>query len=545
MRRLLFVMGCVVPFLLARTLWAADASHDVIAGNYDMRICTGTCSFRDLANVAAEGTVILFAKALEKNDLERFDEHRFTHHSGEPINGCFTFRHVATSSANLWVEDVGVTSWSFENGRYGFALFHSPDAGYQVSVERTTTGLSGTGSSWGAGAAAPESPSREIVIARRTGDANLSNCTFQTADEREFNRLLADPARAEIFAIEDAYRKKLIADLQSSRSPRDWAMAGWLQKFEAGEAPILRARKAAPNDRFIRWMSAVRTHAETVPVSLNGASGFTFQDRAIDDAAVTELQRTDADNAFVWLASLREASIRNDQNAIDAALTHLAESKYYDDHAAELLKAQLDLFRRHRLPGDYFAAVARLDAGWRLNGAFTKDVAPYYENHYPFADIGIHNLFFFMEDDGTHELFAVCTQQAERSKARNDACIKSGRLLSAHSRRIAARDSGSMLLSEIGEFTDDDLARVRAQAWVAAKYNEIHPHAGSSGRPFVRDDIAFINDWLDSSDEYEAMRRAVVRAGKPLVPPDDFSLNKALYANFEIAHKKSSDEKSH
>jgi hypothetical protein len=533
-----FVMSCVVPLLLAHGLHAAEEAGDAIAGTYDIRVCTGACSFDAPANVVVEGTVILFAKPLEKVDVDRFDTHRFASYFGESVNGCFMLERVGESSIYAGAEKVGVTSWSFENGRYGFSLYHSPDAGYQVSVDRTASGLSGTGASWGIGAAKPDSSAKQTVIARRTGDANLSNCTFETADEHELNRLLADPARTEMFAIETAYRKKLIAELQSSPSSRDWAMAGWLQNNEAADASILRARKAAPTDRFIRWMAVIRTRSYSVPVSMNGAAGFTIQYKEIDSAAASELQRTDSDNAYVWLLSLRDAVDRNDERDIDTALARLASSSYYDDHAAELLKAQLDLFRTHPLPDDYFAAVARLDAGWRLHGAFTKNVAPYYENHYPFADIGIHNLFFLSDEEGMQQLFSVCTRQSGNSAAREAACVKTARVLAAHARRTSARDSGSTLLSDIGDVTSDDRARAREQAWIAAKFGVIHPHVGKSERPFVRDDVAFIDDWIDTSDENEAMRKAVARVGKPLAPPADFSLDESMHPTIETKQKK-------
>ena len=94
-----------------------------------------------------------------------------------------------------------------------------------------------------------------------------------------------------------------------------------------------------------------------------------------------------------------------------------------------------------------------------------------------------------------------------------------------------------MLLSEINDFADEDVARARGQAWIASQYGEIHPRV-SGGRPFVQDEIAFVNDWMEAGDEFEAMHRAVVRAGKPLQPPEDFQLNKALYGNFEKAQAK-------
>lgn len=503
------------------------------AGTYDILVCNGTCSFDRPEHVLVKGSIVLFKDKLEQADLQRFDENRLNHHFGEPINGCFTLETVSQSSIYAGVEKVGITSWSAQGGRYRFSLFHSPDAGYEVTVERSKNGLIGTGSSWGAGAGAPQQPSTETVIALRTGDASLANCTFQTAEEHEFRRLLADPARSEMAAIESAYRSKLLAGLELSPAPRDWAMAGWLQNSEQGEAQILRAREIAPKDPLVQWMAVVRTHASEVPVTLDGAgSAITLQWKELDSVALAELQRTEPQNAIWWLMALRNAVDRNDPGASDAALVRLAASTVYDDHAAEFLKAQLELFRTHPLPPEYFAAVARLDPGWRLNGEFTTASAPYYQNQYPFAVIGVNSLFFMTVQSGMHELYAACVQQPVRSAARAAACVTAARLLAAHANRAEMRDGGSRLLGELNDFTDEDIARARSQAWIASQYREIHPRLKDPLRPFVQEEIAFVVDWLESSDEFEAMRRAVKRAGKPLEPPEDFQLNPALYGNF-------------
>jgi hypothetical protein len=190
----------------------------------------------------------------------------------------------------------------------------------------------------------------------------------------------------------------------------------------------------------------------------------------------------------------------------------LASSDYYDDHAAELLQAQLKLFQNHPLPAQFFAAVARLDPAWKLNGEFTRDAAPYYENHYPFADIGINNLFYMPVESGMHELFVICRPQAD-SAARKDACIKIGRLLSARARRVAVRDEAFMLLSAINDFASDKVKRAHVQAWIHEQFYLIHPHNTGSQRPFVNDEIAFINAAGGFSAPIESWTHRDVRNG--------------------------------
>lgn len=535
------VISCLVPIVFSTMACAQEKSDDVIAGSYDIRICSGPCSFADSANLAAQGTLVLFAKPLEKPDLDRFNEHLFWHTTGEPTSGCYTLERV--NGSKIVIGDVGVTSWTWNDGKYNFALFRSPDAGYAVTVERTPTGFSGSGHFWGAGAAAPKKPTQETVVARRTGDANIANCTFATAEQKEFTRLLADPAREEIFAIDKTYREKLVADLESSDKPRDWAMGGWIQFGEKGDAAILRALKAAPHDHLTQWMTAMRERTFSVPVWINGAQGYSVEQKELDASPFADLSREEPDNAFAWLFAAGDAAQRKDDNAIDAALAHVASSKYYDDHATDLIKAQIELFRTHPLPDAYFAAVAKLDPGWGIHGAFSRDIAPYYENRYPFGNMGVRNIFNMSPDVGGRALYAACVQPTSRSATRTDLCIKSARLLATHARRVSERDDGSMRLNDIGQFTADDIARAREHIWMETQYAAIHPRQDMNDKPYMQEDIAFAKDWLETSDENEAMRRAVVRAGKSLVPPDDFALNETLYGNIEKAYRKTHNSK--
>jgi len=271
----------------------------------------------------------------------------------------------------------------------------------------------------------------------------------------------------------------------------------------------------------------------------DSSSGITLQARERSSSALAELQHAEPANAIWWLMALRNAVDGHDDAATNDALAHLASSDYYDDHAAELLKAQLELFHAHPLPAEFFAAVARLDPGWRLNGEFSEVVAPYYENQYPFANTGINNLFFLSVEAGMHELFMACNQQSDLGTARKSYCLKSARLLATRARRVSVREEGAMLLSQLNDFESDDVERARAQQWIHLQYSLIHPHGPGvdTGRPYVRDDIAFIKDWMESADECEAMKRAVVRAERPLQPPEDFHLDEALYGNFERARR--------
>jgi len=516
----------------------AAAAPDVIAGTYEIQICKGPCSFARTTNVISKGELVLFAHELQKEDLKRFDGNRFRHLYGEPVNGCFAIAAPGTTAAKLSAQDIGLTSWSKQQGQYRFSTYRSPDAGYVVSVSRTKAGLAGTGASWGVGVAAPDHPTKEYVIARRTGKATISKCVFETAGEHEERRLLADPARNDLFAIHDTYLRELTSVLQSSNLPRDWAMAGWLHRNGDGDGQILRAYQAAPNDSLIRWMTVLVSQASLVPAGGDSSpQASVFQYRELSGTALAQLQRDEPGNALPWLMALRNAVYDRNDAAADAALARLASSEYYDDHAGELLNAQLELYRHHPLPPEYFAAVARLDPGWRLDGQFDGEVAPYYENFYPFTNTPANNFLLLSMESGMHELYAVCAQIAGGTAARKDLCTKAARVLASGARRVDVLEAGAMLLDAMNDFASNDVERARAMAWIQAQFSELRrrlPEAGVE-HPVVRDDVAFMDDWVETANEFEAMKRAVARAGRAMQPPESFHLNTAWYGNFERA----------
>lgn len=522
---------CVI-FSIAALLSSTQARSATVtatpAGAYDISICTAGCADNRPESVLVRGRLILFAAPLAEADLQRFDQNRFMNHApDEPVNGCFTLEPLRQSAIYAGVEKTGLTFWSEHDGRIDFSLMHSPDAGYEVTVRSTPAGLTGTGTSWGAGAGAPAQHGEETIVARRVGDADISQCTFETTEERESKRLLSDPAREELLAQETAYRTKLLAELEQSHRPRDWAMAGWLQHSTSGAAQILRARKAAPEDALIRWVSVARIPDDP----LQGAP----RDRSL----LEELERSEPANAAVWNLALLRALHDNDSDATDTALARLSECTTYDDHAAEIFAAQITVFREHPLPATFFATVARLDRGWRLNGTFTPDIAPYYENQYPFAAIGSHNLFLMPPQPGVAPLFEACVRQPENRAKRSKACLATARVLAAAARAADVRTAGSMLLGEMNVFESGDVTRARNQSWIAAQYAALYPR--SDERPSVAQDTAFARDWTETKDEWEAVRRAVERAHKPLQPPPEFALNTALYGNLARAYTGPSD----
>jgi hypothetical protein len=97
--------------------------------------------------------------------------------------------------------------------------------------------------------------------------------------------------------------------------------------------------------------------------------------------------------------------------------------------------------------------------------------------------------------------------------------------------RLATKDStkgDTLIANRIGLsvlrvsriYTPDDVQRARPDDWVYRQSTLIVKD--SSNEESLRDADSCQDDWFESGSEMEAMRRRVLRAGKPVNPPDDW-----------------------
>lgn len=154
---------------------AAGLPEQSVAGSYEILICKGSCPAAGDRDVWVKGRLVLFPANLRQPELARV--HVSSHMHGIP-NGCFGLKKLPGRSyvGYAGIEEAGTTEWSIEGDQLHFALYHSPDAGYRVTVQRTTTGFDGTGQSWGVGMGAPKDSTLDKVVLRRTGAADLRQC---------------------------------------------------------------------------------------------------------------------------------------------------------------------------------------------------------------------------------------------------------------------------------------------------------------------------------------------------------------------------------
>lgn len=172
-------VSVVAACLVVSSARAADLPP--VAGTYEISICRDACPATGDENVLVKGHLVLFPAQLNDGDLARLEAaHVSSSHVQQP-NGCFTLQKLPgrTYKGYAGIDEAGLTTWSIEGNELLFALYRSPDAGYKVTAQRSTTGFAGTGKSWGAGVAAPQAPGPEDVVARRIGDADMKHCEPQ------------------------------------------------------------------------------------------------------------------------------------------------------------------------------------------------------------------------------------------------------------------------------------------------------------------------------------------------------------------------------
>ena len=165
-----------------RTAPAVDSTH-VRPGTYTLHLCRVTCDPSVPRNEIRRGWVVLDSAPIQ---LELFpDSIRkalemgaiFIRRDG-PGNGCFRLLQTRPDvETYAGIEPGGLLHWSTVKAgdSVTFALYRSPDAGHEVTIRGTQSGFSGTGESWGAGAAAVDYPP-DIVVGEYVGPPEPARC---------------------------------------------------------------------------------------------------------------------------------------------------------------------------------------------------------------------------------------------------------------------------------------------------------------------------------------------------------------------------------
>lgn len=155
------------------------------AGAYAVRFCRGSCSPHAGA-VRRTGVLVLLDEPLRDQQGRTRDKWL----EPGPINGCLRLDPVQGGGG--WLSIRGGTGWVFDphaqasrfvtwsvrapDGTVRFELDRAPDAGYQVELKPSASGLHGMGETWSVPPGALDARLPDEVDARRIGKADPSRC---------------------------------------------------------------------------------------------------------------------------------------------------------------------------------------------------------------------------------------------------------------------------------------------------------------------------------------------------------------------------------
>lgn len=223
----------------------APAAHGVdgLAGSYEVRVCKSDCEFGDSRSAASLGVVVLFDAPLSKKDIEDIEPYHFNT-PGENLRACYSGTQFEKAETFAFGTQRGVSAWEFKNNQLTFELFRSVDAGYEATMKRDGKVLRGTGSSWGAGVAAP-GYSPDVIVVRRIGPSDISWCAKSTTG-------FVDPRAADADAVRQAVREFAATLTVSERQEFLHASQADLALFQFGAGSRVRERYFSSNSNVRR-----------------------------------------------------------------------------------------------------------------------------------------------------------------------------------------------------------------------------------------------------------------------------------------------------
>ncbi len=157
----------LVASLLTCSLDQERASPGQVPGNYAILVCRGGCGRGEVERAYIRGTVILADSQLSGG--------RYALGWGPP-NGCFELHELQDlGDSYAGIIRGSFIHWTQHEDTIRFPIFQSPDAGYDIALSRSDSGLMGWGTSWGAGVVEIHAP-RDSIWMRRMGPADPAQC---------------------------------------------------------------------------------------------------------------------------------------------------------------------------------------------------------------------------------------------------------------------------------------------------------------------------------------------------------------------------------
>lgn len=284
---------------------------------------------------------------------------------------------------------------------------------------------------------------------------------------------------ADLEASSDVRERALGLALQPSTQPRGESLGADSDADAASAAPDpspLRDLAAAhPQEVFVQWLAA--THAD-------------------DKDAVATLQRLEPANAAVWLLVQSD-----DATATAAALHHAAAATRYDDHARESIRLLHAAFMRHPAP----AALLQMDSGLAAEagaGHDARSMAAAMAVGYGIREWGgpVSTALRLCKDTRGDAADTLATD-----------CITFARHVIATRSSVLDAMVALGILRSHDALTDADRALQRQIQW----WQRVMVEGSAADLP------RYLDDFLATGSEFEALERMARRAGK-LDPPADW-----------------------
>jgi hypothetical protein len=252
------VAALFAAFLSVSVIDAHSASRMV--GSYEVLVCKTDCAFGDVQPAASLGMVVLFDASLSKKDVDDIDPSHFGA-PGEALRACFSGFQYEKAETFAFGKQRGVSAWEFKGNKLTFELFRSIDAGYEAVLKPDGEVLRGTGSSWGAGVAAP-GYGPDVIVARRVGPPDISWCAKSTTGA-------VDARAADTEDVRNAVRQFVASLTASERQEFLHASQSDLALFHFGAGSRIRARYFSSNSSVRKAFCGINQNAYC---NIDGAS---------------------------------------------------------------------------------------------------------------------------------------------------------------------------------------------------------------------------------------------------------------------------------
>jgi hypothetical protein len=298
---------------------------------------------------------------------------------------------------------------------------------------------------------------------------------------------------AESTAAQRAYQHVLFDSLIATATPRALILAAmaeptlWtgvrdqVNQTTQRDKLFQQAAWQAPDDAFVQWFTATGAH----------------QDSVRSDSA-DALLRIEPDNGAAWIFQLNAAASAKNYAEVTAALAGIGNASRFDDRLEELTLEWLAILRKHPPPfnADSVDGNAGIDpAAIPLIGSIAHAAAvaiPAYKS-----------------------LIDSCRPgDAPLPADRGAACTAAGRLITNKATTFSSRSIGLVLLRNTSAAEYESAARHLAHL----QQQSIELSNNTFANPI---EVArFEADLGETGSEIQVIERQLVRAGKPLAPPE-------------------------